>query len=200
MDKDGTAATAEEVAAQLDSIDWVDLWPKLEAHALWTLRRRYGVRGSEAELSERCRECVLTALYSVFAEDDPEKRRYWYKGKWPDMFRFLCSVMDSQINNGFNTKRPEVPTDDEATLDGLLGQNGGVRPDEFPTDLRETVVKELQAHGASEEEIVVFHCMADGVMKPEAIRSDLGMCDKDFHNTSRRLDRRIRQVRTKLGL
>jgi hypothetical protein len=200
MDKDSTAATSEEVAAQLASIDWDDYWPKLEAHVLLILRRRYGVRGNKDELSERCRECVQTALYSVFAEDDPKKRRYWYKAKSPDMFRFLCSVMDSQINNAFNTKRPDAPTGEEVMLDGFQGQNGNVSPDEFPTDLRESVVQELQAHGASEDEILVFHCMADGVMKPESIRSDLGMCDKDFHNTSRRLDRRIRQVRTKLGL
>lgn len=200
MDKDGTAATEEEIAAQLDSIDWDELWPKLVAHALWTLRRRYGVWGSEAELSERCRECVQTALYSVFAEDDPKKRRYWYKAKCPDMFRFLCSVMDSQINNGFKTKRREAPIDNEAVSEEFSRRNGEDRPDEFPTDLRETVAKELQVHGASEEEIVVFHCMADGLLKPEEIRSDLGMGAKDFHNTSRRLDRRIRQVRTKLGL
>ncbi len=200
MDKDGTAATAEEVAAQLATINWNDFWPKLEAHALWTLRRRYGVKGSKSELSGRCRECVDTALFSVFAEDDPKKRRYWYKAKCPDMFRFLCSVMDSQINNGFNTKKQEVFTDDEEALDRLSAENGTSDAIEFPDELRETVIRELQACGASEEEIVVFHCMADGVLKPDAIRADLGMNDKDFHNTSRRLDRRMQQVRTKLGL
>lgn len=200
MDKDGTAASEDEVAAQLASIAWEAFWPKLEAHALWTLRRRYRVRGSKSELSDRCRECVQTALYSVFAEDDQKKRRFWYKAKYPDIFRFLCSVIDSQINNGFNTKMREVSTDDEDALDRLSEENGTSDTIEFPIELRETVIRELQAHGASEEEIVVFHCMADGVLKPDAIRADLGMNDKDFHNTSRRLDRRMQQVRIKLGL
>ena len=66
-------------------------------------------------------------------------------------------------------------------------------------ELRQEAYAFLESEGSSDEELMIFECMADGVVKPKAIKDDLGISDSDFHNAWRRLKPRLNKLRQKLS-
>jgi len=66
-------------------------------------------------------------------------------------------------------------------------------------DLREQIFDELERAGADDDELMIFECLADGIEKPDDIKKELGMNDRDFHNTWRRLKRKRKIVQQKLA-
>jgi hypothetical protein len=58
---------------------------------------------------------------------------------------------------------------------------------------------ELEASGADDDELLIFECLADGIEKPDDIRSELGMSESDFHNAWRRFKRKRKVIQEKLA-
>ena len=181
----------EELQKEAQKEDWNQLWVILLAHCINRLIYRYGIKGSKDELLKISEEKLSEVLSLVLVEG----KRNWNTDGYKTFKDFLVSVIDSHLNNSFNkSKSKEEPT--EEIVDSS--------EDESPEDmiiyeeLRQEAYAFLETEGSSDEELMIFECMADGVVKPKAIREDLGISDSDFHNAWRRLKPRLNKLRQKL--
>ena len=172
--------------------DWNQLWVILVAHCINRLINRYGIKANREELLEISEEKLSEVLSLVFVEGT----RNWNTEEYETFKDFLVSVVDSHLNNSFNrSKSKEEPTDEFS--DSSEDQS----PEDEITykELRKEAYDFLVAEGASDEELLIFECMADGIIKPKAIKEDLGISDTDFHNAWRRLKPRLKKLRQKLS-
>ena len=66
-------------------------------------------------------------------------------------------------------------------------------------ELRKQIYDELESNGAEDDELLIFECLADGIIKPEDIRTELGMSESDFHNGWRRFKRKRKVIQEKIA-
>lgn len=64
-------------------------------------------------------------------------------------------------------------------------------------ELRKQINAELQKIGASDDEIMLFECLADGIDNPKELRKELGITEREFHNLWRKFNRRRDIIRKK---
>lgn len=172
--------------------DWGSLWVILVAHSIKRLIYRYGIKASKGELVELAEEKLSEVLSLVLVDGT----RNWNTDEYPSFKDFVVSVIDSHLNNSFNKSKPkEEPTDVfKETSTGESPEDVAVHKEE-----RKEAYDFLEGEGASDSELLIFECMADGIVKPNAIRADLGINESDFHNAWRRLKPRLIKLRQKLS-
>ncbi len=181
----------EELQKVAQKEDWNQLWVILVAHCINRLINRYGIKGSKDELLKISEEKLSEVLSLVLVEGT----RNWNTDGYKTFKDFLVSVIDSHLNNSFNKfKSKEEPTEE------IFNSSEDGSPEDIMVyeELRQGAYAFLETEGSSDEELMIFECMADGVVKPKAIREDLGISESDFHNAWRRLKPRLYKLRQKL--
>lgn len=182
----------EELQKEAQKEDWSQLWVILVAHSINRLINRYGIKAGRDELLQMAEEKLSEVLSKILLEGT----RNWNKEEYPTFKDFLISVIDSHLNNSFTkSKSKEEPT--EEIRDG--SQDGSPEDTMAYEELRKEAYDFLESEGASDEELLIFECMADGIVKPKAIKEDLGISDSDFHNEWRRLKLKLIKLRQKLS-
>ena len=114
-------------------------------------------------------------------------KRNWDESKCS--FRdFLFGCLKSEISNFVETKQAisdDIPND--------VSEN---------TSTVEEEIKEISAllkqEGADDEEIIIFTCWTDGLVKPSEVSDYLGIGVKDVLNITKRLKRRLLKNQTKV--
>lgn len=173
--------------------DWGRLWVILVAHTIKRLVYRYGIKEKKELLVDRSNKLISDVLSLALIEG----KRNWNKDKYSSFKDFIISVLDSHINNKFKkSESKEISTDavPENSLDTM-----GPEDEIAYRELKNEAFEFLQNDGATDDEMMVFDCMADGIVKPKAIREELGINEENFHNIWRRLKTRMKKLRKKLG-
>jgi hypothetical protein len=182
-----TIASEEHLMDQLQNQDWEQYWLKLLARCYWILRKRYGVNWDDARLQEFSRSVISEIIEKVFIE----RKRNWNIERYPDFYDFIVSAIDSHINNIFNKKDPEKPIgDQDFILYGKWDPESNAVELLTTDELRKQLFDELQKAGAEDDELLIFECLAEGIEKPDEIRTELGLSKKEFHNAWRRFKRK----------
>lgn len=196
MEETKTIASDELLTEQLNNRDWDEFWLRLMGRCAWVLRKRYNVKWSNDELKEFSREAICEIINKIFIE----KKRKWNVDAYPDFENFIISAVDSQINNTLNKVKKDFKVDKNQLL---INQNGttssNIEDAIISKELHEQLFNELQSAGATDNELLIFECLADGIEKPEEIRSAIGLSEEDFHNAWRRLKRKREVIKQKLA-
>lgn len=171
--------------------NWADLWIILLAHTIKRLRYRYGIREKNEQLKERARAHLSEVLDLVFIKGT----RNWNSNHYPTFQDFLISVIDSQLSNSFSKSESKEESVEEI-VDNRLSENA---EDEISyKELKQKSFKVLEENGANDDELLVFECMTDGIVKPQHIRTELGIDENTFRNIWRRLGPKLELVRKKV--
>lgn len=116
-------------------------------------------------------------------------QRDWSKAKC-SFKDFLFGCLKSEIQNFFTTnknlysdKLPEIPSN----IDIVNNE-----------EERKNVSTLLEKEGADDDELTIFEYWMDGIYKPAEIASDLGVDVKEIYIIIKRLERRIKKVRTQV--
>ena len=176
----------------VNSENWEELWVIFIAHIINRLIYRYGQKKKKDELVDDSKN-MLSEVLSLILIDG---KRNWNKGKYPTFKDFVLSVIDSYLNNHFNKSKPNVelyPSVEENHQ--KLNQEKLLEYQEQRKDAFQFLEKE----GTTDEELIIFECMVDGILKPQAIIEDLGMSKPEFNNAWRRLKQRLLKLRQKIS-
>jgi hypothetical protein len=196
MEEIKTIASDELLAEQLSNRDWDKFWVRLMGRCAWILRKRYNVKWSDAELKDFSRDIVSEIINKIFIE----KKRKWNVDSYPNFEDFIVSAIDSHINNTLKKSKTEI---DVGNDDFLFNENGEFAPSIeqiiIGKELKEQVFEELQSSGATDDELLIFECLADGIEKPDEIRSAIGLSEEEFHNAWRRFKRKREVIKQKLA-
>ena len=173
--------------------DWDKLWVILVAHCTNRLIYRYGQKARKEDLLRIVDEKISDVLTLVLVDG----KRKWNIDEYPTLKHFLIGVIDSHLNNTFNKSKSK-----EELAEELPENSKEVSPENeiVYQELRKEVYDFLVTDKASDEELLIFECMADGITKPKAIKEDLGISETDFHNAWRRLKPKLFKVRRKLSI
>ena len=191
-----TIASDELLMDQLQNRDWEQYWLRLLGRCYWVLRVRYEVKWTNEKLKDFSRSVVGEVINKIFIEKD----RNWNIERYPDFDEFIVGVIDSHINNIFNTKDKETTVgDNEFILDNNIESEPGTEEVIITSELRKQIFDELQQAGAEDDELLIFECLADGIIKPNKIKEELGLSDEDFHNAWRRFKRRREVIQLNLA-
>lgn len=183
----------EELFQVFQIIDWEDLYLRLEAFIIYTLKYKYGVEKRKEQLQSKAHEIISEVMDLIFVSGT----RNWCKETCPSFNSFIFGVVKSHINNMFSSSNKhsiiaiedvqheteKKHFDESRNLDG--------------NKLRDIVFNELKSLGADDDELYVFECMADGIVKPEKIREELGITSTNLNNILRRLNRKTLKLRNK---
>lgn len=172
--------------------NWTPLWLILLSHTIKRLRYRYGVRGKNDELKMKARAYISEVLDLIFIKGT----RNWNSDHYPTFQDFIISVIDSHLSNSFSKAAGKEEASEEVLSDGL---SESAEDQISYKELKEKIFKMLQDGGAHDDELLVFECMADGILKPQDIRTELGIDENTFRNIWRRLEPRLELIRTKLA-
>ncbi|WP_430404258.1 hypothetical protein [Fluviicola sp.] len=195
MEEAKTIASDELLMEQLQNRNWDEFWLRLMSRCFWILRKRYGVRWNNNELKEFSRDIISEVISKIFVE----KERHWYIDSYPDFEKFIISAIDSHINNTLKKKKSETSIGDS---EFILDQNEveqNVQEIVIAQELRQQIYEELESVGAEDDELLIFECLADGIIKPDDIRTELGMSESDFHNGWRRFKRKRKVIQEKIA-
>jgi hypothetical protein len=181
----------EELIELSKAQNWADLWVILLTHTIKRLRYRYGIHEKKEQLKVRAKTHLSEVLDLVFIKGT----RNWNSDHYPTFQDFLISVIDSQLSNSFSKSSSKEESVEEIA-DNRLSENAG---DEISyKELKEKTFKILEENGANDDELLVFECMADGIVKPQHIRAELGIDENAFRNIWRRLGPKLELVRKNL--
>lgn len=118
-----------------------------------------------------------------------EGTRDWAKAKCT-FKEFLFGSLRSEINNYFKSPRvlltheiPERIADDDISN---------------VEEERKKISEILQSAGADDEELTIFECWIDGIIKPAEICADLGIKPEEAYVIIKRLNRRLSKVRNQI--
>lgn len=187
MEQGKEIASQELLHEQLQNRDWKELWPKLVARCHWLLVKRYTARWSKDEVDAFCLTIVEEVIGKIFVDGT----RKWYVTSYPNFEDFIVGVVDSHTNNTLKKKRGvNVSIDDDAFLDELVSSEVDINERMASNELRNLIYQDLELHGADDDELMIFECIADGLSRPKEIKKELGMSDVDFNNTWRRFKRK----------
>ena len=191
-----TIASDELLMDQLQNRDWEQYWLRLLGRCYWVLRVRYKVKWTNEKLKDFSRSVVGEVINKIFIE----KVLNWNIKRYPDFDEFIVCFIDIHINNIFNTKEKETTVgDNEFILDNNIESEPGTEEVIITSELRKQIFDELQQAGAEDDELLIFECLADGIIKPNAIKEEIGLSDEDFHNAWRRFKRRREVIQLNLA-
>jgi DNA-directed RNA polymerase specialized sigma24 family protein len=119
-----------------------------------------------------------------------ENDRDWNKAKC-SFKEFLFGALKSHISNFFTTFKsahnnnlPELAAPEESTAIST-------------TELKSTALEMLQNEGAKDDELEIFDCWTDGVLKPSEVAKQLGKSVESIYNSTKRLVRKLPLLKEK---
>lgn len=196
MEKTKKIASDELLMEQLENRDWDEFWLKLMGRCAWLLRKRYQKKWPNDELKAFSRKAIGEIINKIFVT----KERKWNLDSYPEFEKFIISALDSHVNNTLNKSGVEIVVgENEFILDGNGERDPSPQDNIIARELREQLFDELQATGASDNELLIFECLADGIVKPEDIRAETGMSEDEFHNAWRRFKRKREVIKQKIA-
>lgn len=196
MEETKTIASDELLMEQLENRDWDAFWLRLMGRCAWLLRKRYHKKWPDDKLKDFSRKAVGEIINKVFVN----KKRKWYIDSYPDFEKFIVSALDSHVNNTLNNVEAEINIgDNEFLLNGNGQVNSSPQDVVITKELREQIFDELQNAGATDDELLIFECLADGIEKPEDIRTETGLSEEEFHNAWRRFKRKREVIKQNLA-
>ncbi|MBN2728771.1 MAG: hypothetical protein JXR53_06060 [Bacteroidales bacterium] len=196
MVKIKTIASEDLLMEQLQNRDWEQYWLRLLGRCYWILRNRYEVKWPNDRLKDFSRSVVGEVINKIFIE----KIRNWNIERYPDFDEFIVGVIDSHINNIFNKKDNQTNVgDNEFILNESIASELDTEETMIGSELRKQIFVELQDAGAEDDELLIFECLADGIIKPVEIKKEIGLSDEDFHNAWRRFKRRREIIQINLA-
>jgi hypothetical protein len=190
-----TIASHELLMEQLSNRDWDKFWLRLMGRCAWILRKRYGVKWKNDELQSFSRDVISEVVNQIFVKGS----RNWNIDHYIDFEDFIIGAIDSHINNTLNKAVKETEFDEKKTLsdEDPIGVN--IEQIIIGKELKEQIFEVLQESGAKEDELFIFECLAEGIVKPEEIRTTIGLSEEEFHNAWRRFKRKREIIKQKLA-
>ena len=176
------------VAEVLKTIgDWSLFWKKAVAYTGFVLRNKYEVmteKGIDGKTAEDLAEEVIEKLLTG--------KRNWNKQKHPDLFSQVKSSIDSHVYNFITKKRLLESSIIYESIDN------GVNDSYDKNELLDYSIKILKSLNASDEEIILFQCNVDGLLKPHEIAEELGISVTEVYNIKKRLNRKLPELQNNL--
>jgi hypothetical protein len=193
MIKEKDIATIVEAKAEFETYEKTELWDQLLAHTYYIFDRKYVVPEKGEILRDRCRGVILDAIERVIITGV----RKWNRSHYPDFKIFLFGVIDSIIIDDFRKKKDNIETIELLNKDD--GSNEGSDDNLNVKELYDICVSLLKELNASENEMTIFECIAEGMKMPGEIRDFLEIDHKEFHNLSRNFNTKWKKVLIKLN-
>ena len=165
----------------MQSINMEELIDKLNAYAISRLKS-VGIKTfNGVEPVDFVGEVLLKVI--------DEGGRDWSKAKC-SFKEFLFGCLKSEISNFFSTSKNTYSGD-------LPDSSSDVQPSNIE-EKRRRVSELLKQEGADDDELTVFECWMDGMLKPSEIAKDLGIDVKDVYNITKRLERRMPKIQAQV--
>lgn len=183
-------ASAEEISAAVSSLITDEFFKKLVAYTIKRLFLKFQIvydpnKGFKGNMAE---DVVLNLITSFLNEGG----RNWYKSRFPDFKSQVYSALDSEISNlvtGSYIKTEEIEIEDvNAVLDFSSSDYH---------ELYNHCISQLEKSGADIDELLVFECMAKGMLRRE-IAEELKIPPENVTIIRKRLDRKITPLRKQL--
>lgn len=181
----------DEIIEASKKENWEELWLILMTHTIKRLKYRYGIKEKSADLRIRARDHLSTAMQAILVTG----KRNWNTDHYTTFKDFVISVIDSELYNAFE-KKPSPEISVELLPDDPESDN--IEHDIQYIELKNRVYSLLEAENASDEELLVFECMADGIVKPMYIRAELGIDENTFRRIWRNLKIKLEKVGSSL--
>ncbi|MDV3950311.1 hypothetical protein CMT75_17490 [Elizabethkingia anophelis] len=195
MEEIKVIASDELLMEQLSNRDWDEFWLRLMGRCVWVLRKRYDVKWPNDELKAFCRDAISEVVNQIFIK----RSRKWNTGRYQDFEDFIVGAIDSHINNTLNKSKKEISADKESLfVDENIEFDHSIEQVIIGNELKSLLYTLLEQSDATDEELLIFECLCDGIIKPEDIRSTIGLSEDEFHNAWRRFKRKRNAIKQKL--
>lgn len=193
MEETKTIASDELLMEQLQSLNWDDVWISLMGRSVYILKNRFGVKWSNEKIREFSRRIISEVIDKIFLS----KERKWNVNRYPEFIEFITGAIDSHIYNTLKKKTKEVHIDQESIFEKITEIQPS--PDEIISleELRKQIYTDLLNAGTTDDELLIFEYLADGIDKPQELRKELGITEKEFHNLWRKFNRKREIIRKK---
>lgn len=162
----------------IESEDMDDLINRLNAYAISRLKS-IGIKDFNGkEPMDFVGELILKVI---------EGKRDWSRAEC-SFKEFLFGCLKSEITNFFKTNKNiydnEIP---DISSDYVSSNIENTR-----TQISQLLIQE----GADDNELLVFECWADGIVKPKDVALDLGIDVKEVNNITKRLVRKLPKIQS----
>ena len=170
--------------------NWKLITKKLVAYTRWKVLGRYLPQGKTPE------DIAQEAVIKVW-----EGKRRWDPQKYPDIYEFLKTVVNSEISHLFESKNPKYLED--------IRENGEIRdlmpnPEEafllqeeyekaivFKEELEKSLEKDKD-----EQALLVLICLEDEITKPQEIAQKTGLSINEVYKAKKRIRRKAFLLRS----
>ena len=194
MNTNSEIVKGEELYLIFQETNWEELYGRLEAYIIYVLRYKYGVIKNNDDILLQTHEIISDVMNLIFISGT----RNWNKETCPSFNSFIFGVTKSHINNLFSTTKINETQSLEEVQHEVDGKHFEDPKGLNNTDLRDEAFSQLKDLGADDDELLVFECMADGIVKPEKIRAELGLKPSELNNILRRLNRKTNKIKNKI--
>lgn len=195
MEELRTIASDELLMEQLTNRDWDKFWLRLMGRCAWLLRKRYTVTWRNDELVQFSRNSISEVVNQIFIK----RSRKWNVDHYVDFEDFIIGAIDSHINNTLNKTIKECEFEEDNPVVNVDPQTYSAEQAIIGKELKAQLFEALQSSGATDDELLIFECLADGIVKPDDIRATIGLTEAEFHNAWRRFKRKRDVIKQKLA-
>jgi hypothetical protein len=189
-----TIATDAQLEKMLEELPWGDIWISLEARCYYLAKKRYGFNWEKSKITDFSRQIISDVFDKVFVT----KERKWNLEAYPEFIDFITGAVDSHFNNVINKEKKEIGFGNEFVADINSEKSLNIEDDMNALELSEFVYNELKNANASDDELMVYECISEGVSSPKEIKAELGIDDVTFHNIWRQLKRKFDKISVKV--
>ena len=204
-------AREDRVREILDKFNWDEFYPRLVNYALNGIREKvwHGKSKNSPPKGTQAHDLAAGAIEKVYKGTVPgleagtDGVRLWDPEKAPDLFKYLCSVIDSDVNHLAESFENRKVTPDSWLQSDQLNEDAPSPVEQTesksipsPPDALDEKWSEDRFFGfldyiKDEEDLVKFvETVFSGVTKRANIANELGIKDSDFDNLRKRLQRR----------
>lgn len=198
------ADISDEVLALVENHPWEETIPKLTYYALKKIKRRYwlGVFGGPTPAATEAEDIVMKCIKKVL-----DGQRCWEPEKYPDLYRFLLGVIDSEVSHLVESWENRYFLREEALAGDCNGEETKdfwqAVPDLNPTietklinqEIEEKSEKFFQEFYESVQDSpklqMVLDSIFEGHIKRADIAENIGITVKEFDNLKKQLRRRL---------
>ena len=209
---------ALDAVSEISTEKWKDIALELGRYALSVSRKLRWRTQNPVELpgGETVDSIVSKSIEKLFSGD-----RHWDPDKEPDVKQYLMGVIDSLLNHLADSKENTLitVTPEPGSTDAPAWESGSPKRDPAADWLvparpspEALVLKQERAHledraldllidECADDEILinVLEAMMDGHEKPAEIAKAKGMSIKEVYNATKRLDRKLENVRGRIA-
>lgn len=199
-----SATNLDRVQELLEEQLTEEMMKRLMAHAVRKAARLYwrGIRDGPMPGGDEANDVVMKAIMKVW-----DGKRNWNQEEHPDLFLYLRSVVDSDINNLAESEanrrwQRELPDPDTERQPAGLVQTS---PDEEALASEEEERSDRFFFGFHEylndepDLQAILDCLFDGVVKPRKIAEKLSINRSEIYNARKRLRQRLESYRKALS-